>query len=140
MALLVDFNNEIFDVFSRDFLSYWFHDEDKHFIPIQSDMQNLKKNKGKTIYRLELLFRAIFDDICEYAMKRLDDSVCRSTYMDEITLQLHNFRECVKHGIIPISSKSVDYDELLNYIYDYHVKQLFNLLEIISDYENEESH
>ena len=139
MALLVDLNNELFDTFSRDFLSFWFHDENKHFVPIQPDMQNLKKNKGKTIYRLELLFRAIFDDICKYAMKRLDDSVCRATYMDEITLQLYNLRECVKNGIISISSEP-DYDELLNYVYDYHVRQLFNLLEIISDYENEESH
>ena len=139
MSLLVDLNNELFDVFSRDFLSYWFHDKDKHFIPIQSDMQNLKKNKGKTIYRLELSFRAIFDDICEYAMKRLDGSVNKSTYMDEITLQLHNLRGCVKSGIIPIDFKH-NYDELVDYIYDYHVRQLFNLLEIISDYENEESH
>ena len=100
MALLVDLNNELFDVFSCDFLSYWFHDGAKHFIPIQSDIQNLKKNKGKTIYRLELLFRALFDDICEYAMKRLDGSASRSTYMDEITLQLYNLRECVKTDII----------------------------------------
>ena len=102
-------------------------------------MQNLKKNKGKTIYRLELLFRAIFNDICEYAIKRLDESVSRATYMSEITMEFYNLRECIKNGIISISSEP-DYDELLNYVYDYHVRQLFNLLEIISDYENEESH
>lgn len=139
MALLVDLNNELFDTFSRDFLSYWFHDEDKHFIFIQSDMENLKKNKGKTIYKLELSFRAIFNDICEYAMKRLDGSASRSTYMYEITMEFYNLRECIKNGIIHIDFKH-DYDDLLNYVYDYHVKQLFNLLEIISDYENEESH
>lgn len=139
MALLVDLNNELFDIFSRDFLSYWFHDEDKHFIHIVSDIQNLKKNKGKTIYRLELLFRAIFNDICEYAIKRLDESVSRATYMDEITTEFYNLGECIKNGIISIRSEP-DYDELLNYVYDYHVRQLFNLLEIISDYENEESH
>lgn len=140
MALLVDLNNELFDIFSRDFLSYWFHDEDKHFIPIQSDMENLKKNKGKTIYRLELLFRAIFDDICEYAMKRLDGPVSRATYIYEITTEFYNLRECVKNGIIPIGSESIDHDVLVDYIYDHHVRQLFNLLEIISDYENEESY
>ena len=151
MALLVDLNNELFDVFSRDFLSYWFHDDTRRFVPIGSDMQNLKKNKGKAIYILELSFRALFNDICEYAMKRLDGSVKRCTYMYEITTEFYNLRECIKTDIIPIKGFNItkpldtidfeyDYDIIIDYIYEYHIKQLFNLLEIISDYENEESH
>ena len=139
MALLVDLNNELFDVFSCDFLTFWFHDDTKRFVPIQSDIQNLKKNKGKIIYRLELSFRALFNDIREYAMKRLDGSVQKCTYMYEITTEFYNLRECFKNGIIYFNSER-ERDFAVDYIYDYHIKQIFNLLEIISDYENEESH
>lgn len=151
MALLVDLNNELFDVFSCVFLSYWFHDNDKHFVPIQTDIENLKKNKGKTIYILELSFRAIFNDIREYVIKRLNNSIQKCDYIYEITSEFYNLRECIKTDIIPIRGFNIvkplktidfeyDYDLVIDYIYEYHVKQLFNLLEIISDYENEESH
>lgn len=139
MCLLVDLNNELFDVFSCDFLSFWLNDDDRNVILVQSDIENLKKNKGKNIYKLEILFRHLFNDICDYIMKRLDGSVQRCNYMDEITMQLYNLRECVKNGFISIESE-YERNLIADYIYDYHVKQLFNLLEIISEYENEESH
>jgi hypothetical protein len=138
MSLLIDLNNELFDVFSIDFLGFWFHDNDRYVIPIQTDMENLKKNEGKAIYKLDLLFTSLFNDICSYVMKRLNNSVPQRTYMDEITIQLYNLRQCVKNDIITIRSHQ-EHKHVVEYIYDYHVKQLFNLLEIISEYENEKS-
>ena len=56
-----------------------------------------------------------------------------------ITSELYNLRECFKNDIIYFNSEH-ERDLAVEYIYNYHIKQLFNLLEIISEYENEESH